>query len=198
MIVQYYLSDISQDSDKIPDDYRLDHTEELYDSAELVGLRYYCVKKTSSELSIEADRKRDAELVEQQSLFSNLALKALSQVLTDEQALSIDLLFDDWSGDSVSYSENDRVRYNDVLYRCLQSHTSQASWTPTDAPSLWAKCLIDPDVPGIPEWEQPSSTNPYSKGDRVTHNGKTWESKIDNNVWEPGVTGTETLWVEVS
>lgn len=135
---------------------------------------------------------------EQAALLSKMLFKEYSPDFTDEQALSIDLLFDDWSGDSVSYSEDDRVRYNDVLYRCLQSHTSQASWTPADAPSLWAKCLIDPDVPRVPEWEQPSSTNPYSKGDRVMHNGKTWESKIDNNVWEPGVTGTETLWVEVS
>ena len=30
-----------------------------------------------------------------------------------------------------------------------------------------------------PEWEQPGSTNGYSKGDKVTHNGKTWESLVD-------------------
>lgn len=149
------------------------------------------VPKWLEETSLYARRQ------EQQSLFSNLALKVLSPVLTDEQALTIDLLFDDWSGDSVAYSENDRVRYNDILYRCLQSHTSQPTWTPTDAPSLWAKCLIDPESPTIPEWEQPDSTNPYSKGDKVTHNGKTWESLIDGNVWEPGVTGTESLWKEV-
>ena len=31
-------------------------------------------------------------------------------------------------------------------------------------------------------------------GDRVKHNGKTWESLVDNNVWEPGAQGTEALW----
>ena len=41
----------------------------------------------------------------------------------------------------------------------------------------------------IPEWEQPESTNPYMKGDKVKHNDKTWVSDIDNNVWEPGVYG---------
>ena len=46
---------------------------------------------------------------------------------------------------------------------------------------------IDPEV--IPEWEQPDSTNPYMMGDKVTHNEKTWESTVDNNVWEPGVYG---------
>lgn len=29
-------------------------------------------------------------------------------------------------------------------------------------------------------------------------NGKTWESLADNNVWEPGVIGTESLWKEVA
>ena len=59
---------------------------------------------------------------------------------------------------------------------------------PDAAPSLYAKVLIpDPDV--IPEWEQPESTNPYTKGDKVTHNEKTWVSDVDNNSWEPGVYG---------
>lgn len=35
------------------------------------------------------------------------------------------------------------------------------------------------------EWKQPDSTNPYMKGDKVTYNGKTYESVIDNNVWSP-------------
>ena len=47
-------------------------------------------------------------------------------------------------------------------------------------------------------WVQPDSTNPYAKGDKVTHIGKTWESLVDNNVWEPGAVGTENLWKEVA
>lgn len=57
------------------------------------------------------------------------------------------------------------------IYKVLTAHTSQDTWTPPDAPSLFAKVLI-PDSDTIPEWEQPDSTNPYSKGDKVTHNGK--------------------------
>ena len=71
-----------------------------------------------------------------------------------------------------------------MLYKCLQAHTSQPDWTPDAAPSLWAKVSIpDPDV--IPEWEQPDSTNGYSKGDKVKYNGAVYESLIDNNVWSP-------------
>lgn len=79
----------------------------------------------------------------------------------------------------------------------LQEHKKQAAWNPVDAPSLFAKVLI-PDPGEIPEWEQPGPENAYGKGDRVTHNGKTWESLVDNNVWEPGVVGTEAQWKEVT
>ena len=37
----------------------------------------------------------------------------------------------------------------------------------------------------ILDWEQPDSTNPYMKGDKVKYNGKIYESVIDNNVWSP-------------
>lgn len=102
----------------------------------------------------------------------------------------------EWNGDSYAYSVDDKVQYGERAYRCIQAHTSQPTWNPEDAPSLWAKILIvSPDV--IPEWEQPDSTNPYNKGDRVIHIGKTWESLIDGNIWEPGVIGTESLWIEI-
>ena len=85
------------------------------------------------------------------------------------------------------------MRDEGVLYTVLQAHDSQPTWKPADAPSLFAVVLIpDPEV--IPEWVQPDSTNPYHKGDKVKHNGKTWESAIDGNVWEPGVYG----WNEIT
>lgn len=116
--------------------------------------------------------------------------------LTDEQALTVKDLYEEWVPNK-DYKTGDRRLYNEELYKCLQDHTAQAEWNPEDAPSLWAKILIpDPEV--IPEWEQPESTNGYSIGDRVTHDGKTWESLINNNVWEPGVIGTEGLWKEVT
>lgn len=125
------------------------------------------------------------------------SMNTAASVLTDEQAAEAPMLYYAWNGASVDYVKDDRVQYEGAVYKCLIAHTSQEAWTPTDAPSLWAKLLIP--TPGeIPEWEQPSSTNPYMKGDKVKHNGKTWESLVDNNVWEPGATGTENLWAEVT
>lgn len=117
-------------------------------------------------------------------------------MLTDAQALKVQGLFPAWSAEA-TYAVGDRVKYNGTLYRCLTAHTAQATWTPTDSPSLWAKVLTDPSGTILP-WVQPDSTNPYAKGDKVTHNEKTWESLVDNNVWEPGAIGTENLWKEVA
>ena len=114
------------------------------------------------------------------------------QFLDDADALEIATAYPEWNA-AVSYSAGDKVLYGGILYKCLRDHAAQAGWNPVDAPSLWAKVLI-PDDGTIPEWEQPDSTNPYMKGDKVKHNSKTWVSDVDNNVWEPGVYG----WTEVA
>ena len=95
--------------------------------------------------------------------------------------------------DEASYAVGDRIQYNGKLYKCLQAHTAQADWDPVDAPSLWAEVLAGQDGTAIGEWVQPDSTNPYMRGDKVSYNGKTYESEVDNNVWAPGVYG----WVEI-
>lgn len=104
--------------------------------------------------------------------------------LSDEDALEAVDLFPQWKGDHGEYKIDDKVKFEGVLYRCLQTHTSQEEWNPVAAPSLWAKVLI-PDENVIPEWEQPDSTNPYKKGDRVLFNNEVYESAIDNNIWSP-------------
>lgn len=117
-----------------------------------------------------------------------LASTDVAESIPDEAIARMAPYFAEWDGDGVSYTTGTLASYQDVVYRCLQDHTAQSNWAPDISPSLWAKVLIpDPEV--IPEWEQPGSTNPYMKGDKVTHNGSTWESDIDNNIWEPGVYG---------
>ena len=51
-----------------------------------------------------------------------------------------------------------------------------------------------------PAWEPYNGIPPvkYKKGSKVTHNGKKWESMVDNNVWEPGAFGVgDTIWKEI-
>lgn len=116
------------------------------------------------------------------------AFVKLRGLATDEMSLQVPNLYPTWKV-GVDYVSGDRILYQDVLYKILLDHTSQEDWAPDAAPSLFAKVLI-PDENVIPEWVQPDSTNPYMSGDKVTHNGKTWISIIDNNVWEPGVANT--------
>lgn len=103
--------------------------------------------------------------------------------LSDDVALLIPEVYPAWSGNGVEYKKDMRVTYNTVLYKVLQDHTSQETWTPTDAPSLFVKVLTSDNE--ILDWEQPSADNAYMKGDKVKYNGKVYESLIDNNVWAP-------------
>ena len=117
--------------------------------------------------------------------------RAAASGTPDEKAILAPELFDRWSAESVAYAAGDRVRYGDLLYKCLTAHTSQESWTPDAAPSLWVR--IDDPAVEWPEWRQPQgSTDAYAKGAKVSHNGKRWISDLDANVWEPGVYG----WTE--
>ena len=134
-------------------------------------------------------------LVEKARELRKILEKAMTdaQSLTEAEAITATCLHPKWSGDGVQYTAGQRVQDDGILYTVLQAHTSQPDWKPAGAPSLFAKVLI-PDPTVVPEWEQPDSTNPYAKGDKVAHNGKTWVSDIDGNVWEPGVYG----WTEVA
>lgn len=110
--------------------------------------------------------------------------------LPDAQALEVSALYPEWA-EAVDYVVGDRVRHYGVLYKCLQAHTSQAGWDPQTAASLWAKVLPgqegnEPEDGSYAEWVKPDSTNGYSTGNRVTHNGHLWESIVDSNVDEPG------------
>lgn len=115
--------------------------------------------------------------------------KKLRGLVPDELSLQVPNLYPEWKVET-AYVIGERILYNEVLYKVLQDHISQETWTPVDAPSLFAQVLI-PDVTVIPDWIQPGATNTYKAGDKVVHNGQTWISIIDNNSWEPGVYGWE-------
>ena len=112
--------------------------------------------------------------------------KTQAPSLSDDVAEIAPALYDQWTGDGHYYTAGERVEHGGTLYVCLQPHTSQADWTPAAAPSLWARNLAAAD--------SPDATNGYPTGAVVTHGGSKWQSLVDNNVWEPGVAGTETLW----
>lgn len=105
--------------------------------------------------------------------------------LGDEDALEAVELFPVWATDK-AYAVDERIRYGEKLYRCVQAHTSQADWIPPETPALWTEVA----KPGeIPVWKQPTGAqDAYNKGDKVWYpekNTTVYESTIDNNVWSP-------------
>ena len=100
-------------------------------------------------------------------------------------------MFPQWDS-TKAYIAGDRVKYGELLYKCLQPHTAQPSWTPEAAPSLWVR--IDNPSEEWPEWRQPTGAHDaYAKGDKVSYSGKHWTSTADGNVWAPGVYGLEAV-----
>lgn len=104
---------------------------------------------------------------------------------TDEQALENIYLYPSWKP-GIEVKVDERYRYEDTLYKCVQQHTTQAGWTPDKTPALWTVVSLDE----WPEWKQPvGASDAYAQGDKVSHSGKHWVSDVDANVWEPGVYG---------
>lgn len=118
-----------------------------------------------------------------------MIMPMMASTLSDDQVASVPALMPEWSPDGVAYHTGDVVRYHGVLYRALQDSTSTNIYPLDTSVSLW-KAIGEPDDDGIFPWIQPlGSTDAYRIGDKVTHNGQTWVSTIDANVWEPGVYG---------
>lgn len=114
--------------------------------------------------------------------------------LADEDALEAVELFPAWAAD-VAYELNERIRYGGKLYRCVQSHRSQADWAPDLTPALWTEVA----KPGeIPVWKQPTGAqDAYMEGDKVHYpdaDGPVYQSIMDYNTYAPDVYG----WIEVS
>lgn len=91
------------------------------------------------------------------------------------------------------------VSNNDILYKVVQYIPPHLNIYPPGpgTEALFSVVLTSPT--GEPSaWIQPGPLNGYSIGDRVTHNGKLWESQVNDNNWEPGAPGVyDNIWKEV-
>ena len=105
--------------------------------------------------------------------------------LDDDEAESVTILFEEWEA-GTAYAVDDRRKYEGLLYKCVQAHTSQLGWEPPNVPALWTRTSTEE----WPEWIQPTGAqDAYALGAKVTHNGEHWISDIAANIWEPSVYG---------
>ena len=103
-----------------------------------------------------------------------------------------------WSGDGAAMVIDEKVQAfeNNVLklWRVVQSHTSQPTWSPPLVPALFTEVAFDGQILA---WVQPTGAqDAYPIGGQVTHLGDTWESTINANTTEPQVT-VFNYWIKV-
>ena len=112
-------------------------------------------------------------------------IEMAAALMSDEAALdSIELIAPWRIKEYVKVGE--RRRFNGVLYKCVQAHTTQADWTPDITPALWVAVSIEE----YPEWVQPTGAHDaYNIGDKVTYNGNRYVCAVDGNVYAPDVYG---------
>lgn len=105
-----------------------------------------------------------------------------SDTISADEVAELVALYPDWTV-GVAYFVGDLIAYQDGLYQCLQSHTSQADWAPDIVPALW---LSKTPAGVIPEWVQPTGAqDAYNIGDKVVFEGHIYESLMDGNVYSP-------------
>lgn len=120
--------------------------------------------------------------------------KLIEQAVTslpDEDAIECPMLFEAWAP-GIYVEAGARLEYGGKLYKCVQTHTTAAEWTPDKTPALWTEVA----QPGeIPVWRQPTGAqDAYMKGDKVHYpdaNGPVYVSTVDNNTWSPITYGWE-------
>ena len=129
------------------------------------------------------------KITREKALLLRSLIEKAAMSLMDEDALDAVELYPIWQINP-AYAVSDRIRHDGILYRCVQSHTSQAGWEPDKTPALWTVVSLDE----WPAWVQPvGASDAYAKGAKVSHKDKHWVSDVDANVWEPSVYG----WSEV-
>ena len=95
------------------------------------------------------------------TLIGSNAEKIVS-TFTDENAVKVIDLYPVWMV-GISVAKDSRYQYNGKLYKCVQSHTTQADWTPDITPDLWT--VIDVTHAGTIDDPIPASAGmEYIKG----------------------------------
>lgn len=92
------------------------------------GIYIVTMYKPAQTPEVQADVQAAAVLVAQ----------IQAQELTDAQAITVKAIYPAYDPNGVLYPVDYKVLQDDVLYKCLQEHTSQPDWAPGVAPSLWA------------------------------------------------------------
>ena len=144
---------------------------------------------------LETPVSQNEEIISKIETLYKVGKVVANQVTDDVVALDLQEFYDEWQS-NITYVPGQYIKYDKVLYKVVNAHTSQDDWIPDVSPSLFVKVLIDPTGETILDWVQPDSTNGYMTGDKVIFEEKTYESLIDNNIWSPSAYPTGWRLIE--
>lgn len=116
-----------------------------------------------------------------------LLVQSSAKIFTDEQALRVSPLFEEWALGK-KYEKDYIVQYGDDIYRIGQDHTSQEQWKPGDEGTTALYSLIKIDESGYEEWKAFDGVSGIYALDQIVKDpsdGKLYKSKIASNVWGP-------------
>lgn len=113
--------------------YRWNGNELIFDND-----RFLELKKRDEERKTEMRDavEREAALIEAQAALVTAQINTI--VVDDKTALRWRLLYPEWEP-AKDYKIDEKVQYDKRLFKCLQSHTSQLGWEPTNVPALWTE-----------------------------------------------------------
>lgn len=154
-------------------EYRIEEGNLIYDPIPL----------SEEELSIVKEVTRQTQIQNAAILF----VRSSAPSLSDEDALNVSLLFEEWSVGK-NYKKDDIVQYADDIYRIGQNHTSQEQWKPGDEGTTALYSLIKMDKGGYEEWKAWDGVSGIYAFDQVVmdpENERLYKSKVANNVWGP-------------
>ena len=117
-----------------------------------------------------------------------LFVRSNAKTLTDEQALSVSLLFEEWEKDK-DYEKDQIIRHKEELYRIGQDHMSQEQYPPDSegVTALYSHIKIDEET-GYEVWKAWDGVSGIYQMDTPVidpNDDKVYISKIPNNVWGP-------------
>ena len=119
----------------------------------------------------------------------NATRSIIKQVdLSEEEYEDLIGLYPPYAPDT-AYQPGDIISYGNILYKVVQSHTSQSDWLPTETPALYTPFntpITEDGSEVIMDWVQPTGGHDtYNEGDKVIFEGEVYESTIDANTWSP-------------
>lgn len=102
----------------------------------------------------------------------------------DTKIIDCEDLVDNWDI-GIDYAVNDIRKFDGQVYRCVQAHTSQDGWEPSQTPALWAiKHTKNKDNPK-PYVQPTGAHDAYMMDEVVLFDDAVYISKVNNNAYSP-------------